>query len=66
MADRVLIAVGEGGPGDPLRYLLHPLFVCMVGEKVEIAAWAPAFDEIRQRGVLVRGMDTKERARSLL
>jgi hypothetical protein len=27
-----LIAMGDGGPGDPLRYFFHPLFIGMMGD----------------------------------
>jgi hypothetical protein len=33
--DFILIAMGDGGPGEPLRYFIHPLSIGMMGETPE-------------------------------
>jgi hypothetical protein len=35
VCDGLLIAMGDGGPGEPLRYFLHPLGIGMMGDTPE-------------------------------
>jgi hypothetical protein len=41
-SDHLLLAMGDGGPGDPLRYFIHPLMIGMMGDTPEAGALSEA------------------------
>jgi hypothetical protein len=43
-SDHMLIAMGEGGPGEPLRYFIHPLFIGMMGDTPQALALREALE----------------------
>jgi hypothetical protein len=42
-----LIAMGDGGPGEPLRYFIHPLMIGMMGDTPEAHALREALEADR-------------------
>jgi hypothetical protein len=59
--DQGLIAIGDGGRGDPLRYALHPMLMAFMGydnDSEEAKAMLAAVEEGERRGSMVRGMFT--------
>jgi hypothetical protein len=40
----LLIAMGDGGPGDPLRYFIHPLMIGMMDDTPERHALQEAIE----------------------
>jgi hypothetical protein len=42
--NNMLIAMGDGGPGDPLRYFLHPLLIGFLGDTPEAKALQAALE----------------------
>ena len=40
----LLIAMGDGGPGDPLRYFIHPMAIAFMGKTPEALALQAALE----------------------
>jgi hypothetical protein len=52
----LLISIGGGGPGDPLRYLPHWMLVGMSGDKAAMEEYMRVVeDEAQKPGAVVRG-----------
>jgi len=55
--DQVLISIGNGGPGDPLRYMLHPFAVAFLGgDKASEDALMAAMRDADGAKTIVRGL----------
>jgi hypothetical protein len=42
--DEILIAIGDGGRGDPFRYFIHPLIIGLMGDTPEAHALEEALE----------------------
>jgi len=54
--DSLLISIGGGGPGDPLRYLPHPMLVGASGDKATLDEYMRAVEAEDIAGAVVRGL----------
>jgi|SoiMethySBSTD1v2_1073268.scaffolds.fasta_scaffold3195376_2 hypothetical protein len=55
--DALLISIGGGGPGDPLRYLPHSMLVGMSGDKAAMDEYMRVVVEALDKpGAVVRGI----------